>query len=283
MYEEKGAHEGEGGIFLDMMADVQAHNLADFKRVVGGSWQCVSKVMDLCDVLLNALPASGQRMHEERVRALDALLHAAKRAGSAGTLSLARGQWLEAQPQFRRYVECFGFARIAWARKDDAVLWFKGVQSADAYEAYRGRFAALLPRALKELHRSLRDAHGDFSKGTHSSFLSIRHAMTDGGDDSTLELTFAYFDLGRPEETAGYVELFLETVRVLLMCQETFAVRTFGAKRWKPSWEHWVAVRTPVVKEWFALEEALRRSVGLPIRLVESEQDGQGGEGTATR
>jgi hypothetical protein len=278
MPEEKSRQEGEGGVFLDDMAATQAHNIEWFKQVVGAGWPRASKVMDLCDVLLSAFPQSRERMHEERVRAVTALLHAAKRAGSTGLLSFGRGQWLEAQPQFRRYVECFGFARIAWERQEDAIVWFRGVQSPDAYDAYRDRYGRLLTRALRTLHPSLVESHDAFSKGTHSSFHSVAHAMSSGGDKKTLELNFDYFDVGRVENTAGYVLLFLETMRVLLLCQETFAVRTFGTRRWRDSWRYWATTRTPVVKEWLALEKALRRRVGLPDR-DESDQE----PGTETR
>ncbi|MEQ1831945.1 MAG: hypothetical protein ABL977_02735 [Candidatus Eisenbacteria bacterium] len=249
--------------FLDEMAATQAHNLEWFRQVVGPSWQSVSSVIELCDVLLASWEKSGIRMREERVRALTALIHGAKRAGSTAILSLGRGQWLEAQPQFRRYVECFGFARIAWAHEDDAMTWLNGVRDAEAYDAYRNRFGKLLPKALKALDRSVYDAYDRFSKATHSSFLSMQHTMSIGNDEHTWELRVHYFDVMGVQDTAAYVSSFVEAVRTLLICQESFALRTFGTPEWKPSLEHWAAAGQPVIKEWLDLEGTLLHRVGL--------------------
>jgi hypothetical protein len=250
--------------FLDAIADTQAHNLAWFKEVIGPGWQRVSEVLELCDVLLAALPQSAIRMAEEKAWAVSTMIHNAKRVGSTGLLSFSRGQWMEAQPLFRRYVECFGFARIAWANKEDAVTWFKGVQDDEAYAAYRKRYGRLLSRALKALDPSVLEAYDAFSKGTHSSFLSLHHTLSLGGDEKTLEIGVHYFDVNGAQNTAGYVVLFLETIRVLLLCQETFAVRTFGHHRWKPSWEYWASMRTPAVKAWLEVEAALLRRYAPP-------------------
>jgi hypothetical protein len=203
----------EDRVLLDAMAATQAHNLEWFKQVVGPGWARVSRVMDLCDVLLDAFPISRVRMHEERVRAVSALVHTAKRSGCTGILSFGRGQWMEAQPLFRRYIECFGFARIAWASKDDAITWFKGIQDAEAYGVYQERYGKLLGSALKVLQPSIDEAFDAFSKGTHSSYLSMQHTMSVGGDKETRKMGVDYFDVPRAENTPAYVAVFLDTVR----------------------------------------------------------------------
>src|SRR5262245_45924924 len=96
------------------MADTQAHNLEWFTQVVGPAWPIASTVIVLSDDLLKALPKSSIPTAPEKVWAVTALIHSAKRAAAAGLLSFGRCQMMESQPLFRRFLECIVFARIAW-------------------------------------------------------------------------------------------------------------------------------------------------------------------------